>query len=176
MTTLYYDDIPSPIGMLRLVTDGTHLRQVWFEQERHPKHMSQAWVRDSQAVGFVREQLDEYFAGQRQVFDLPLRPEGTPFQCQVWNELARIPYAVTISYGELAKRIGHPSAMRAVGAANGRNPIPVILPCHRVIGASGSLTGFGGGLPRKRWLLTMEDQTAHGDLFIAARPSPLTAC
>lgn len=164
-TTIYYDDMPSPVGRLRLVADGDSLRQVWFERERHPKAMGADWVRNSDAVAFAREQLEEYFAGTRQVFDLPLRPLGTPFQCEVWQALAHIPYASTISYGQLAQRIGQPLAVRAVGAANGRNPLPIILPCHRVIGTNGSLTGFGGGLPTKRWLLTMEDQVAHGDLF-----------
>ena len=164
-TAIYYDDMPSPVGRLRLVADGDSLRQVWFERERHPKAMGEDWVRNSDAVAFARQQLEEYFAGTRQIFDLPLRPLGTPFQCEVWQALAHIPYASTISYGQLAQRIGQPLAVRAVGAANGRNPLPIILPCHRVIGANGSLTGFGGGLPTKRWLLTMEDQVAHGDLF-----------
>lgn len=165
-TSTYYDDMPSPVGRLRLVADGDRsLRQVWFERERHPKAMGTDWIRNSDAVAFAREQLEEYFAGTRQTFDLSLRPLGTPFQCEVWSALADIPYASTISYGELAKRIGQPLAVRAVGAANGRNPIPIILPCHRVIGANGSLTGFGGGLPTKRWLLAMEDQIARGDLF-----------
>lgn len=164
-TTIYYDDMPSPVGRLRLVADGDSLRQVWFERERHPKAMGEDWVRNSDAVAFARQQLEEYFAGTRQIFDLPLRPLGTPFQCEVWQALAHIPYASTISYGQLAQRLGQPLAVRAVGAANGRNPLPIILPCHRVIGANGSLTGFGGGLPTKRWLLTMEDQVAHGDLF-----------
>ena len=122
------------------------------------------------ALDFARVQLQEYFAGVRQTFDLPLHPMGTPFQLTVWRELARIPYGATISYGELARRIGQPQAMRAVGAANGRNPLPIVLPCHRVIGADGSLTGFGGGLPTKRFLLAMEDGVARGDLFgLAAR-------
>ena len=172
-TTIYYDDMPSPVGRLRLVADGDSLRQVWFERERHPKAMGEDWVRNSNAVAFARQQLEEYFAGTRQIFDLPLRPLGTPFQCEVWQALAHIPYASTISYGQLAQRIGQPLAVRAVGAANGRNPLPIILPCHRVIGANGSLTGFGGGLPTKRWLLTMEDQVAHGDLFGAGTRSRL---
>ncbi|MFI4959319.1 MAG: methylated-DNA--[protein]-cysteine S-methyltransferase, partial [Lysobacterales bacterium] len=101
----------------------------------------------------------------RQHFELPLHPHGTPFQLAVWEELGRIPYGVTISYGELARRIDKPQAVRAVGAANGRNPLPIVLPCHRVIGADGSLTGFGGGLPTKRYLLMLEDSIARGDLF-----------
>jgi methylated-DNA-[protein]-cysteine S-methyltransferase len=101
-------------------------------------------------------QLGEYFAGKRETFDVPMSMKGTPFQLAVWNELTRIPYGHTISYAELAFRIGKPSAVRAVGAANGANPIPVIVPCHRVIGANGSLTGYGGGIERKQWLLALE--------------------
>jgi methylated-DNA-[protein]-cysteine S-methyltransferase len=121
-------------------------------------------VRSSAALAFARGQLEEYFAGTRTAFDLPLHPQGTEFQLTVWDELARIPYAETISYGELARRIGQPQAMRAVGAANGRNPLPIVVPCHRVIGSNGNLTGFGGGLPAKRFLLGWERRTAHGDL------------
>ena len=105
----------------------------------------------------VRE-LAEYFAGRRRDFTIELAPKGTPFQRDVWNELLRIPYGGTISYAELARRIGRPSAVRAVGAANGANPIPVIIPCHRVIGANGTLTGYGGGIERKQWLLALEGQ------------------
>ncbi|HYI11089.1 MAG TPA: methylated-DNA--[protein]-cysteine S-methyltransferase [Thermoanaerobaculia bacterium] len=103
-------------------------------------------------------ELTEYFAGKRKMFTIPLAPRGTPFQLAVWNELLRIPYGSTISYAELARRIGKPSAVRAVGAANGANPIPVIIPCHRVIGANGTLTGYGGGLERKQWLLALEGE------------------
>jgi methylated-DNA-[protein]-cysteine S-methyltransferase len=166
--TIYYDDMPSPVGTLRLIADSQCLRQIWFPRERHPKSMQADWVLEPAALAFAREQLEEYFAGMRQTFDLPLRPLGTPFQCEVWKALAGIPYARTISYGELARQIGQPAAVRAVGAANGRNPLPtlpIVLPCHRVIGANGSLTGFGGGLPTKRWLLTLEDQVAQGGLF-----------
>jgi methylated-DNA-[protein]-cysteine S-methyltransferase len=114
------------------------------------------WRRDDQALHDVREQLDAYFAGERQTFDLPLQMTGTPFQKQVWQGLMAIPYGTTISYAELARRIGRPGASRAVGAANGRNPIGIIVPCHRVIGANGTLTGYGGGLDRKEWLLAHE--------------------
>jgi O-6-methylguanine DNA methyltransferase len=106
----------------------------------------------------VVSQLSEYFSGKRRDFTLDLAPKGTPFQLAVWNELLRIPYGSTISYAELARRIGKPSAVRAVGAANGANPIPVIIPCHRVIGANGTLTGYGGGLERKQWLLALEGE------------------
>ena len=166
---IYYDEMPSPVGTLRLVADAQGLRQLWFERERHPKRMSPPWIRSSAAVAFARQQLEEYFAGTRQVFEMPLHPLGTPFQLTVWQELGRIPYGVTISYGELARRIGQPAAVRAVGAANGRNPLPIVLPCHRVIGANGSLTGFGGGLPTKRHLLALEARITGGDLFGCGR-------
>ena len=162
---LCYDEMPSPIGRLRLVADTQGLREIWFDSGRHQRQPGPAWTRSPQALAFARVQLEEYFAGTRQVFALPLHPLGTPFQVAVWQELARIPYGATISYGELARRIGQPQAMRAVGAANGRNPLPLVLPCHRVIGSNGSLTGFGGGLPTKRYLLAMEDRIARGDLF-----------
>src|SRR5690348_2552613 len=165
MSTVWYDDLPTPIGRLRLVADEQGLREVWFETGRHRREPASSWVHSEQALAFARVQLEEYFAGTRQVFKLPLHPFGTPFQLAVWQELARIPYGATISYGELAQRIGQPQAMRAVGAANGRNPLPIVLPCHRVIGANGSLTGFGGGLPTKRFLLAMEEGVARGDLF-----------
>jgi methylated-DNA-[protein]-cysteine S-methyltransferase len=108
------------------------------------------------AVSHAALQLEEYFAGRRTVFDVPLDPAGTPFQLEVWLALTEIPYGVVCSYGQLAGRLGRPTASRAVGAANGANPIPILLPCHRVIGATGSLTGYGGGLPRKRALLALE--------------------
>jgi len=160
-----YDDMPSPVGPLRLVADTHGLRQIWFEHERHPKAMVADAVRSPDGVAFARLQLTQYFAGERQAFELPLHPLGTSFQFEVWQELARIPYGATISYGELARRIGKPQAVRAVGAANGRNPLPIVLPCHRVIGSDGSLTGFGGGLPVKQLLLALENRIARGDLF-----------
>ena len=102
------------------------------------------------------QELDEYFAGKRRTFDLPLAPKGTPFQLAVWHALLEVPYGDTVTYAELARRIGKPNAVRAVGAANGANPIPVIIPCHRVIGSNGTLTGYGGGIERKQWLLALE--------------------
>ncbi|GAA0688613.1 methylated-DNA-[protein]-cysteine S-methyltransferase [Dyella sp. SG562] len=163
--TIWYDVLPTPIGQLLLVADAQGLREVWFETGRQRKSPQPAWVHAARPLAQARRQLEEYFAGERTSFELKLHPVGTPFQLAVWEELGRIPYGVTISYAELARRIGQPAAMRAVGAANGRNPIPIILPCHRVIGSNGSLTGFGGGLPTKRFLLSMEDRVAHGDLF-----------
>ncbi|MDE2156449.1 MAG: methylated-DNA--[protein]-cysteine S-methyltransferase [Xanthomonadaceae bacterium] len=157
--------MPSPVGRLLLVADREGLRQIRFEQERHPHVPPAGWIRASAPLAFARGQLEEYFAGTRRSFDLPLHPIGTPFQLAVWQELGRIPYGVTISYGELARRIDRPAAVRAVGAANGRNPLPIVLPCHRVIGADGSLTGFGGGLPTKHFLLTLENALPAHDLF-----------
>ncbi|HET6806770.1 MAG TPA: methylated-DNA--[protein]-cysteine S-methyltransferase [Frateuria sp.] len=165
MSPVWYDNLPTPIGRLRLVADEHGLREIWFETGRHRREPAASWVHAPPALAFARVQLEEYFAGTRQVFELPLHPRGTPFQLAVWRELARIPYGATVSYGELARRIGQPTAVRAVGAANGRNPLPIVLPCHRVIGANGSLTGFGGGLPTKRFLLAMEENVARGDLF-----------
>ncbi len=168
--TIHYDEMDSPVGTLRLVADSHGLREIWFERERHPKKEHPGWIRAasplaSAPITAARMQLEEYFAGERQRFELPLHPLGTPFQLEVWNELGCIPYGVTISYGELARRIDRPQAVRAVGAANGRNPLPIVLPCHRVIGSDGSLTGFGGGLPTKRFLLTLERAMPAGDLF-----------
>ena len=162
---IWYDHLSTPIGNLMLVADAQGLREVWFETGKHRKAPDPAWKHDPTKLAFARVQLEEYFAGKRQNFDLPLHPLGTDFQVTVWKALAKIPYGGTISYGELARRIGQPQAVRAVGAANGRNPLPIVLPCHRVIGADGSLTGFGGGLPTKRFLLAMEDGIARGDLF-----------
>ncbi|MEO8998900.1 MAG: methylated-DNA--[protein]-cysteine S-methyltransferase [Rhodanobacter sp.] len=163
--TIYYDEISSPVGTLRLVADSRGLCEVCFERERHPKQAHAGWVRAAAPLAFARVQLEQYFAGERQQFELPLHPVGTPFQRAVWDELGRIPYGVTISYSELARRIDKPLAVRAVGAANGRNPLPIVLPCHRVIGSDGSLTGFGGGLPTKRFLLMLEHAMPAGDLF-----------
>lgn len=165
MNPIWYDNLPSPVGSLLLVADEQGLREIRFETERHPRDTSPSWLHSPQALAFARVQLAEYFAGTRQSFDLPLHPIGTPFQLTVWRELTRIPYGATTSYGELARRIEQPQAVRAVGAANGRNPLPIVVPCHRVIGANGQLVGFGGGLPIKRFLLAMEDGVARGDLF-----------
>ena len=147
----------SPIGRLLLTTDGTALTGLFMEPFRKAQ-TTDGWAEDI-AVGPLAaavRQLGEYFGGTRREFDLPLRSQGTPFQTRVWRELVEIPYGQTWSYGELAQRIDKPSASRAVGLANGRNPISIVVPCHRVIGADGSLTGYGGGLERKRWLLAHE--------------------
>ncbi|HET6432639.1 methylated-DNA--[protein]-cysteine S-methyltransferase [Dyella sp.] len=164
-TAIWHDTMDSPIGPLRLAADARGLRQVWFARDGQPHAVPPHWQHAPDALRFARVQLQEYFDGTRRAFSLPLHPLGTPFQQEVWRALAEIPYGQTISYGELARRIGSPAAVRAVGAANGRNPLPLVLPCHRVIGSNGSLTGFGGGLPTKRWLLGLEARVAGGDLF-----------
>jgi methylated-DNA-[protein]-cysteine S-methyltransferase len=151
-----YTIIDSPIDELLLVGDGESLSRLHMLGSRKQVELNPAWKRDDGAFVTAREQLGEYFAGERREFDLPLDMLGNPFELRVWDELCAIPYGETVSYGEIAHRIGNPGAPRAVGLANGRNPIAVIVPCHRVIGANGSLTGYGGGLERKRLLLDLE--------------------
>ena len=156
MTNIYYEQMPSPIGPLFLVADDEGLREVRFELERRAHAPQDGWVHSAQKLAEVRRQLEEYFAGERLTFDLFLKPQGTDFQQSVWHALTTIPYAVTTSYGQISQQIQRPKASRAVGAANGRNPIPIIIPCHRVIGSNGTLTGFAGGLAAKQWLLEHE--------------------
>jgi methylated-DNA-[protein]-cysteine S-methyltransferase len=149
---MVYSWLDTPIGRLLLAGDDAGLRRVLFPgAEPLP-----GWRPDGEPVRDAMRQLTAYFAGELRVFDLPLAPEGTPFQRRVWQALREIEYGDTISYGELARRIGNPSASRAVGLANGSNPISIVVPCHRVIGANGKLTGYGGGLERKQWLLALE--------------------
>jgi methylated-DNA-[protein]-cysteine S-methyltransferase len=153
---MQYRNIDSPIGALLIAGDSAGLRFVLFSGGRDRMEPRPEWEPDR---GLLREslrQLSAYFAGKLRDFDLPVAPEGTPFQRQVWNQLQRIPYGETISYGELARRIGNPKAVRAVGLANGANPISIVIPCHRVIGSNGSLVGYGGGLPIKQALLSLE--------------------
>jgi methylated-DNA-[protein]-cysteine S-methyltransferase len=151
--TLTTTTLETPIGKLRLVASEAGLRSVSFPGRTPP---SDAVEGDSPVLEETARQLAEYFAGSRTSFDLPLDLVGTPFQLDAWLGLAEIPYGETVSYGEQAARLGRPEAVRAVGAANGSNPLPIVLPCHRVIGADGSLTGFGGGLEVKRALLDHE--------------------
>lgn len=158
MTQIYYAQMQSPIGPLFLVADEEGLREVRFEHERRAHIPDDSWQHSAQKLAQVRRQLDAYFAGERQTFDLPLNLQGTDFQRAVWQALTTIPYAHTTSYGELSRQIQKPTASRAVGAANGRNPIPIIIPCHRVIGSNGTLTGFAGGLAAKHWLLSHESK------------------
>lgn len=155
-SAILYSTVASPIGELTLTSDGTSVTGVYMHKQKHGAARTKDWKRDDAALKEPRAQLQAYFAGELREFDLPLAPEGTPFQQRVWRALCDIPYGETISYGELARRIGQPKASRAVGLANGRNPISIVVPCHRVIGANGSLTGYGGGLERKRWLLAHE--------------------
>jgi len=147
----------SPIGRLLLTSDGTALTGLYMEPSRKAQ-CTDGWIEDVTVapLSATVRQLSEYFEGTRREFDLPLRLQGTAFQQRVWRQLTEIPYGQTWSYGQLAKRIDKPSASRAVGLANGRNPISILVPCHRVIGADGSLTGYGGGLERKQWLLAHE--------------------
>lgn len=152
----YFTQIQSPIGELLLTSDGRALTRIYMQQQKHADASQPDWQRDDSLFADVRDQFDGYFAGQRQNFELPMAPAGTEFQRSVWRALCEIPYGQTVSYGELAQRLGKPKASRAVGMANGRNPISIIVPCHRVIGADGSLTGYGGGIERKRWLLAHE--------------------
>jgi methylated-DNA-[protein]-cysteine S-methyltransferase len=149
---LYFTTIESPGGHLLLTGIPGALRSIRFFEEPES-----GWIEEPSLFREAARQLDEYFDGRRKAFNLPLDPQGTPFQKQVWEQLHRIPYGQTISYKTLAERIGNPSAVRAVGAANGANPLPIVVPCHRVIGADGSLVGFGGGLPLKKYLLELEN-------------------
>jgi methylated-DNA-[protein]-cysteine S-methyltransferase len=155
---MIHSSVESPVGDLLLVGDGSSLTALYTAE--HVRLPSPPGDRVDRPFADVRAQLTEYFAGVRHEFDLPLAPHGTDFQRQVWAELRRIPFAETTTYGELAERIGNPRAVRAVGMANGRNPISIIVPCHRVIGSDGTLTGYAGGLAAKEWLLAHEAQAA----------------
>ena len=166
-----YSKVDSPVGPLTLVADGDELIGIYFANAALAENAPLAtpppgWVRDERRLRPTAVQLAEYFAGQRTRFDLPLAPRGTPFQRIVWAALLAIPYGETTSYGELARAIGKPTASRAVGAANGRNPLSIVIPCHRVIGADGSMTGYGGEISRKRVLLDLEARVG------GARPNP----
>jgi len=153
-----YTSMESPIGPLLLAGDERGLSLVYFVNGRRPKSPPGTWVEDKKRFKEVVRQLQAYFEGKLKDFDLPLVLEGTEFQLLVWRNLQKIPYGETVSYGQLARRIGSPDAARAVGLANGSNPIPIIIPCHRVIGSNGDLTGFGGGLPIKKKLLALESR------------------
>jgi methylated-DNA-[protein]-cysteine S-methyltransferase len=157
MTTLY-TTMPSPLGNLQLTTDGTHLTGVDFAGPQRDRRLPRDWIRadDDPVLRRARDQLGEYFAGQRQRFDLKLKPHGTPFQQSVWRALLTVPFGATATYGAMAAAVGRPSAVRAAGAAIGANPIAIVLPCHRIVGFDGSLTGYSGGLHRKVKLLAHE--------------------
>ena len=152
----FYAWVESPIGRFLLAGDGDALTMASFSTGRQQRHPAADWVEDGAALREPARQLEEYFAGERRRFDLRLASEGTAFQKAVWEQLVAIPFGETRSYGQIAERLGNPGAGRAVGAANAANRLPVFVPCHRVIGSGGSLTGFGGGLPTKRWLLDFE--------------------
>jgi methylated-DNA-[protein]-cysteine S-methyltransferase len=151
----------SPLGPLMLVGDGNVLHCIGLPEGKGRLAVDSGWEKDDTAFPDARRQLDEYFAGERTEFQLVLKPSGTRFQLEVLEALRAIPYGETRSYRDIAQRVGRPRAVRAVGAANGRNPLPIVIPCHRVIGADGSLTGFGGGLAAKLLLLELEARHAH---------------
>ncbi|WP_131103515.1 methylated-DNA--[protein]-cysteine S-methyltransferase [Ornithinimicrobium sufpigmenti] len=165
---LFLRDGDSPVGALRLATDGQHLTAVYFDEHRHAPEDLGEEVPEDQAPPVLQEaarQLREYFAGTRTDFDLPLSARGTDFQRRVWEALATIPYGSTWSYRQLADAVGSSGAARAVGMANGRNPISIVVPCHRVVGASGAITGYGGGVERKQVLLDLERRVAGDTLW-----------
>jgi methylated-DNA-[protein]-cysteine S-methyltransferase len=168
-TVMYWHEADSPVGPLLLSGDGHALKGVHFQGGPHRLQPPAAWRKDAAPFAQVCAQLREYFAGTRRAFRLQLAPEGTPFQLAVWAQLRAIPFGETRSYGELARDLGLAGGARAVGLANGANPLPIIVPCHRVIGADGSLTGFGGGLYIKRALLSHEGAACVADLF-SGRP------
>lgn len=158
MSEIHYTRISSPIGELTLVASEKGLRGVYMDEHKKALLSRDLWKENSSRLRTVAEQLDEYFSGNRKTFDLPLDLQGTPFQLQAWEALLKIPFAETRSYGEQAALINNPKAVRAIGLANGKNPVSIIVPCHRVIGKNGTLTGYGGGLERKRFLLELESR------------------
>jgi methylated-DNA-[protein]-cysteine S-methyltransferase len=160
MTTLFTLHA-SPVGELMIAGDHDGICGLWLAGQRGAPTPDRAWRKDTRAFDGARRQLDEYFAGRRRTFELVLSPRGTAFQCAVWRELVQIPFGATRTYGELAVALGQPHAARAVGAANGKNPISIVVPCHRVIGKDGALRGYAGGEPRKRWLLDHESEIAR---------------
>lgn len=157
-TVVYFDRVTSPLGLLVLATDGEALTGVWFDGQRYQPPIEVGWQRrcDVPILRRAAAELAEYFAGERRQFELALAPSGTPFQRAVWDAIASVPYGATIAYRELAARAGQPRAVRAAGAATGRNPLSVVIPCHRIVGAGGALTGYAGGLERKLALLALE--------------------
>ena len=152
----HYCIIESPVGKLLLTASGKHLTRLSFQNGKHPIKPDPTWVYNQQPFHETIEQLTTYFSGKRKAFTMKTALAGTPFQQQVWQALKTIPYGKTVSYGEIAQAIGKPQASRAVGAANGKNPISIIFPCHRVIGSTGNLVGYGGGLSIKKKLLALE--------------------
>lgn len=165
-----YAYIDTPIGTLLIAGDDAAVHRITFPQRGHAAKPEPEWQQSQRGpVGEAIRQLREYFTGKRAEFDLPLAPTGTAFQLSVWRRLQEIPYGETISYGELARRVGNPKASRAVGSANGANPLPIVIPCHRVIAGDGTLGGFGGGLPTKQTLLALELRSSIGNRAVAGR-------
>jgi len=167
---LYYDVYESPQGRMLIVADDEALSGVYFEGQKYHPALASDWRHDAQHAPLrqATRELGEYFAGGRQHFEVPLSPEGTAFQRAVWQAIAAVPFGSTISYVELARRAGRPGSARAAGTATGRNPLSVIVPCHRILGSDGSLTGYAGGLDRKRALLTHEGVLcSSGELLLA---------
>jgi methylated-DNA-[protein]-cysteine S-methyltransferase len=153
-----YTLLETPIGEFALLGDGEAITGAFFSDGLKAVAPRGEWVRDDGAFAAAREQLDAYFAGELRGFDLPLETGGTAFQRRVWQAVSAIDYGATSTYGAVAEQLGKPNAFRAVGAANGRNPLPILIPCHRLIGADGGLTGYGGGMHRKQWLLQLESR------------------
>ena len=162
-TTIGYSTFASPLGDMLLVASGEALRGIYFFGQKYEPQPDEAWRDESRrpVLRAASNQLSEYFRGLRPQFDLTLAPSGTPFQQAVWSAIAAVPWGVTISYTDLARRIGRPESVRAVGAATGRNPLSIVVPCHRIVGAGGALTGYAGGLDRKRALLALEQSGAR---------------
>lgn len=161
--TLFTMTMTSPVGPLRLFATESALTAIYLEKHKGAPVLTATEREDHPVLLAARRQLEEYFAGKRVSFDLPLDPTGTPFQQTVWKALREIPLGVTWSYGDLARHVGRAGAARAVGAANGKNPISIIVPCHRVVGSDGTLTGYAGGVPIKQWLLTHEQRVLAGE-------------
>jgi methylated-DNA-[protein]-cysteine S-methyltransferase len=159
ISRIFYTTLDSPVGALFLTSDGEAITELFMEKHTGGPKPIGDWLRDDKLFREAANQLRAYFAGELTEFELPIATGGAPFQQRVWAELQKIPYGSTISYGELARRLGNPKAARAVGAANGDNPISIIIPCHRVIGSNGKLTGYGGGIERKKFLLEFEAET-----------------
>jgi methylated-DNA-[protein]-cysteine S-methyltransferase len=168
MKTMWCRTVASPVGPLTIAGDGEVVTNLRMSDQTYPPAGQERWVTDDRAFATVVDQLDAYFAGELTEFAVELRLDGTAFQRTVWAGLLAIPYGRTVSYGELASSIGQPNAFRAVGLANGRNPVAIIVPCHRVIGADGTLTGYGGGLDRKRQLLDLERDRRQPRLALPA--------
>lgn len=175
----YYCVIESPVGRLLLAGNAQALTHVSFQDGRHPTKPDPQWTYSETPFQKSIQQLNEYFSGKRNTFKINLAPEGTPFQRKVWDALQTIPYGRTLSYGQIANAIGKPQAVRAVGAANGQNPLSIVIPCHRVIGSNGKLVGFGGGISIKEALLSHERRHAQAASFIppsSVHPAPSSDC